>query len=115
MFEDQTYEQALIISTTKGLIVLVGCSHSGILEIVRSAKSLMKQDVYYVMGGFHLALTDSRIVKGIANELRRLAKFIAPCHCTGDKAQEIFKETFKEDHIERKTGLRSKINGGIAK
>ena len=75
----------------------------------------MKQNVYYVMGGFHLAVTDSGIVKGIANELRGLTEFIAPCHYTGDKAQEIFKEIFKEDYVEIKTGLRFKINGGITK
>ncbi len=115
MIEEQSYEQALIITTTKGLIVLVGCSHPGIVEIVQRAKSLMKQDVYFVMGGFHLAVTDSEVVQGIANELRGLTKFIAPCHCTGNKAQEIFYETFKEDYIEIKTGLRFTLNKVITK
>ena len=110
MFEEQTYEQALIINTTKGLIILVGCSHPGIAEIVHRAKLLMKQDVYFVMGGFHLAVTDDERVKSIANELKGVTKFIAPCHCTGDKAQQIFKEIFKEDYIEIKTGLQFKLN-----
>ena len=62
MFEEQAYEQALIISTTEGLMVIAGSSHPGILEIVRRARTLMKQAVYYVPGGFHLA------VPGTGNE-----------------------------------------------
>ncbi|MEE9443497.1 MAG: MBL fold metallo-hydrolase [candidate division Zixibacteria bacterium] len=109
MFEDQTYEQALIINTTNGLIILTGCSHPGIVEIVRRAKSLMKKEIYFVMGGFHLAVTDSEQVQSIANELRGLTKYMAPCHCTGEKAREIFKNVFKDDYIEIKTGLTFKV------
>jgi len=111
MFEDRTYEQALIINTSKGLIILVGCSHPGIDAIVRQAKSLMKRDVYCVMGGFHLVGTDSEQVKSIADELKSLTKYIAPCHCTGKKAQGIFKDVFKEDYIEIRAGLAFKVPG----
>lgn len=110
MFEDRTYEQALIINTSEGLIILTGCSHPGIVEIVRGAKSLLNREVYLVMGGFHLAVTDSVEVKNIADELRNLTKFIAPCHCTGEKAQEIIKDVFKEDYIGLKTGLSFKAS-----
>jgi 7,8-dihydropterin-6-yl-methyl-4-(beta-D-ribofuranosyl)aminobenzene 5'-phosphate synthase len=46
-------EQALLIETRRGLIVLTGCAHPGIVEIVRQAKTV--GEVYLVMGGFHLA------------------------------------------------------------
>ncbi|UCE18450.1 MAG: MBL fold metallo-hydrolase [Gemmatimonadota bacterium] len=109
MIEDRTYEQAFIITTTKGLMIVTGCSHPGIVEIVRRAKTFMKREVYFVMGGFHLAATDSEEVKSIATELRGLTKFIAPCHCTGEAAQETFRSVFREDYIEIKTGLTFKV------
>jgi 7,8-dihydropterin-6-yl-methyl-4-(beta-D-ribofuranosyl)aminobenzene 5'-phosphate synthase len=107
--EDQSFEQALIVPTSKGLIIITGCAHPGILEIVRRAKELMKQDVCFVMGGFHLIQTDSTKIKTIAQELRKLTKYIGPCHCTGEKAQGIFKDIFKEDFIEIKAGLKLKV------
>ena len=90
-----------------------GCAHPGIIEIVRRAKALMKQDVYFVMGGFHLIPIDSTQVKTIAQELRKLTKYVGPCHCTGTKAQGIFKEIFKEDYIDIQAGMKLKLGDGI--
>jgi len=94
------------------LIIITGCAHPGILNIVRHTKELMKQDVYFVMGGFHLIRTDSTQVKTIAQELRKLTKYIGPCHCTGEKAQEIFKDIFKENYINIQAGLKLKLGEG---
>ncbi len=115
MIEDQTYEHALIVPTSKGLIIITGCAHPGILEIVKRAKELMKQDAYFVMGGFHLIPLDSTRVKTIALELRKLTKYIGPCHCTGEKAQGIFKDIFKEDYIDVQAGLKLKLGDGKLK
>jgi 7,8-dihydropterin-6-yl-methyl-4-(beta-D-ribofuranosyl)aminobenzene 5'-phosphate synthase len=112
MLEKQSYEQALILPTSKGLTVITGCAHPGIVEIVRRAKELMKQDVYFVMGGFHLLHTDSTAVRTIAHELRKLTKYIGPCHCTGEKTQGIFKAVFAEDYIDVYAGLKLRLGGG---
>ncbi|UCC79297.1 MAG: MBL fold metallo-hydrolase [Candidatus Zixiibacteriota bacterium] len=109
IIEKHSYEQSLIVPTSKGLVIITGCAHPGILEIVRYAKELMKQDIYFVMGGFHLISTDSTRIKTIAQELRKLTKYIGPCHCTGDKAREIFKDIFGEDYIDIKAGLKFKL------
>jgi 7,8-dihydropterin-6-yl-methyl-4-(beta-D-ribofuranosyl)aminobenzene 5'-phosphate synthase len=109
MMEEQTFEQALIINTTSGLIVITGCSHPGIIGIVKKAKALLQKEVYFIMGGFHLAIMDSKQVKEIACELRNLTQFIAPSHCTGERAQQIFKEIFKDDYLEIKAGLKFKV------
>ena len=77
MIEDKSFEQALIVPTSKGLVIITGCAHPGILEIVKRAKELMKQDVYFVMGGFHLIPLDSVQVTTIAKELRGLTKLLA--------------------------------------
>ena len=102
--ETEFYEQSLIIPSSKGLVILTGCSHPGRLEIVKHAKKLMNRDVYLVLGGFHLISTDSAEVKYIAQELRKLTRFIGPCHCTGANAIDIFQDVFKEDFIDIKAG-----------
>ena len=48
-------EQSLIIHTDKGLIVVTGCAHPGIVKIVNEVKNLINDDVLLVMGGFHLS------------------------------------------------------------
>lgn len=111
--EEQTFEQALIIPTSKGLVILTGCAHPGILNIVKRAKEIMSDDVFFVFGGFHLVSTDQDEIKNIASELKKLTKYIGPCHCTGEKAQDIFRSTFKEDYIEVKAGMKLKIGEGV--
>lgn len=115
MIEDETYEHALFVPTSKGLIIITGCAHPGIVEIVKRANELMKQDVYFVMGGLHLIRTDSTQIETIAQELRKLTKYIGPCHCAGEKVQGIFKNIFKEDYIDIQAGLKLKLGEGKLK
>ncbi len=115
MIEDQIYEQALIVPSSEGLLVVTGCAHPGILEIVKRAKELMKQDVYFVMGGFHLIRTDSPRVKTLVQELRKLTKYVGPCHCTGKEACAALKDIFKDDYIDIQAGLKLTIGNGKLK
>ncbi|MFH1197296.1 MAG: MBL fold metallo-hydrolase [bacterium] len=111
VMEEKTYEQALVINTSKGLIILVGCSHPGIVEIVKQAKSQLNKDVYFVMGGFHLEgkkYPDK--IKDIADQLKGLTKCISTGHCNDDIAQEIFKNSFGNKFIEMKAGLTFKLS-----
>lgn len=105
----RSYEQTLVVPTSRGLVIITGCAHPGIVEIVSQVKQRMDQDVYYVMGGFHLNRTDSAQVETIANELRRMTKYIGPCHCTGEKAKDIFRAIFREDYIEVGAGLKLEL------
>jgi len=47
-------EQALIIRTTKGMVIITGCAHPGVDQLVDRAVTLVGDPVYLVMGGFHL-------------------------------------------------------------
>jgi 7,8-dihydropterin-6-yl-methyl-4-(beta-D-ribofuranosyl)aminobenzene 5'-phosphate synthase len=97
-------EQALIVQTNKGLVVITGCAHPGIIEIVRKAKSF--GDVYLVMGGFHLDGKSAREVETVIAELKRLdVHQVAPSHCTGEKAIAQFKAAFGADFIQAGVGL----------
>jgi len=98
-------EQSLIIKTEKGLIVITGCAHPGIVNIVKISKDLMKEDVYLVTGGFHLGGASDYEIKNIVESFRDIeVKKVAPCHCTGDRAISLFEEEYKNDFIKAGVG-----------
>jgi 7,8-dihydropterin-6-yl-methyl-4-(beta-D-ribofuranosyl)aminobenzene 5'-phosphate synthase len=70
----------------KGLVVLSGCAHAGIINTTRYAKQLTGvRQIHAIMGGFHLAGKDCETrIKPTAEQLKQLAPTIlAPSHCTG--------------------------------
>ena len=94
-------EQSLVIKTIKGLVVITGCAHPGIVNIVKKAKEMFKkEEIYLVMGGFHLLSYSEKETERIIRELKNLeVKKIAPSHCTGVKQIELFKRAWGKDFI----------------
>jgi 7,8-dihydropterin-6-yl-methyl-4-(beta-D-ribofuranosyl)aminobenzene 5'-phosphate synthase len=93
-------EQSLIIKTSKGLVVITGCAHPGIVNIVKKAKEMLKTDVYLALGGFHLCWMNSWQIKGIVKGVKQQkVKKAAPCHCSGDLARKHFEKTYGKDFI----------------
>jgi 7,8-dihydropterin-6-yl-methyl-4-(beta-D-ribofuranosyl)aminobenzene 5'-phosphate synthase len=102
-------EQSLVISTPKGIIVITGCAHPGIVDIVNFVKNHFKENIYLLLGGFHLSSHSDSEVKEIIRELKMLkVEKIAPSHCTGGKAIELFEEAWEKDFID--LGCGAKIN-----
>jgi 7,8-dihydropterin-6-yl-methyl-4-(beta-D-ribofuranosyl)aminobenzene 5'-phosphate synthase len=98
-------EQSLVVRTDEGLVVVTGCAHPGIVEIVRKAKELSGDEVYLVLGGFHLGGKSQREIEGILSEFRRLGvRKVAPCHCTGEQAIRMFRQEYGEDFIQAGVG-----------
>ena len=93
-------EQSLIIDSKKGLIVITGCAHPGIVNVVKRAKELIKRDkVYLVLGGFH------HPPLSCVEEFKKLqVEKVAPSHCTGDLVREAFRKEYGEDFIEYGVG-----------
>ncbi|OEU65299.1 MAG: MBL fold metallo-hydrolase [Desulfobacterales bacterium S5133MH16] len=93
-------EQSLIIHTDKGIILITGCSHPGIVKIITKATELIRDDVLFVMGGFHLAGIGKSELGEILHSFRKLkVKHVAPCHCSGDLARQMFKKEFHNNYI----------------
>jgi 7,8-dihydropterin-6-yl-methyl-4-(beta-D-ribofuranosyl)aminobenzene 5'-phosphate synthase len=93
-------EQALLIDTLEGLIVMTGCAHPGIVEVVRTAGELTDRSIALVMGGFHLEETGSGTIKTILRDLHDLGVAqVAPSHCTGDRAIQLFRRDYGEDYV----------------
>jgi 7,8-dihydropterin-6-yl-methyl-4-(beta-D-ribofuranosyl)aminobenzene 5'-phosphate synthase len=93
-------EISLALETSKGLVLITGCSHSKIEEIVKAAKNHLKQNVEMVVGGFHLFPYDQTYVNGIAHQLKDQlgVRRVAPAHCTGNLAFKLFRDLYKQDY-----------------
>ena len=85
-------EQSLAIKTDKGILVITGCSHPGVGEIIDAAAKFGK--VYGIIGGFH-GFHDFSRLSGLS--------LISPCHCTQYKSKII--ELFPEQCIRCGAGL----------
>ena len=90
-------DQSLVIDVeNKGLVVVAGCAHSGIINTIQHAQKITENSrVYAVLGGFHLGNAENKNIQATVDELKKLdPKFIGPCHCTGKKATKKIAETF---------------------
>jgi len=101
-------EQALIVNTSKGAVVLVGCSHPGVVEIVKQAKKITNKEIHIVLGGFHMARFPEDKVRQVISELKNLGvQKIAPSHCSGKKTRKFMQEAFGDNYVE--VGVGSKL------
>jgi 7,8-dihydropterin-6-yl-methyl-4-(beta-D-ribofuranosyl)aminobenzene 5'-phosphate synthase len=80
-------------------ILLDGCSHSGVAEIVKNSNEYLKTNVDGVIGGFHMLRYSNDQASEIAKQMKEILKvnWVAPTHCTGDIAKQMFKEQYKND------------------
>ena len=108
---DNIKEQSLILDTKDGLVVIAGCSHPGIVNIVKRAKDILGKEIYMVFGGFHLRSHSSEMVADIIAELKSLhVQKCCPTHCTGDEAIQMFKKAFGNNFLQMGTGKVIKIS-----
>lgn len=100
-------EQALVIDTGLGLVVITGCAHPGIVQIIERTQELFDKQVYLVLGGFHLRSKSEAEITSILRDLRRLeVQKVAPCHCTGEQAIAMFADEYKDDFIQAGVGCK---------
>ena len=97
-------EIVLGIDTSKGLLVVCGCSHIGIANIIKNIKRRTGKKIYGIMGGLHLSkASDDRIEKVLKYFDECNIEFFGVSHCTGEKVTKILKET-KKDFVYNNTG-----------
>jgi 7,8-dihydropterin-6-yl-methyl-4-(beta-D-ribofuranosyl)aminobenzene 5'-phosphate synthase len=106
-FPGLEWEQSLFLRTREGVVVMTGCAHQGIVFIVTEAKRQLKEDVYLVLGGFHLFQSNDAAIGAIIASFRDLGvKKVAPCHCSGNRTRQLFREAYGTDYIELGVGSR---------
>jgi 7,8-dihydropterin-6-yl-methyl-4-(beta-D-ribofuranosyl)aminobenzene 5'-phosphate synthase len=103
-------DQALVANVRdRGLVVLTGCGHSGIVNILRYVRKLTGEDrIHAVIGGFHLS--GPFFEKVIDPTCEALAAFepdhLVPCHCTGWRATHAIAARFPDQFIQNSVGTR---------
>ncbi len=103
-------DQAAIVHVRdKGLVVMTGCGHAGIVNIVRYARRLTGVErVYAVIGGFHLGgpLFEPTIPQVCAALAELAPEVIVPAHCTGWRAVHMLAATFPDAFLPNSVGTR---------
>ncbi len=90
-------DQALWINTLQGLVVCVGCCHSGLINTLEHVRRLSgASTIRAVIGGFHLISADEkRMERTILSLWSMNPEMLVPCHCTGEKAVRKFEKAFE--------------------
>jgi 7,8-dihydropterin-6-yl-methyl-4-(beta-D-ribofuranosyl)aminobenzene 5'-phosphate synthase len=108
-------EESLIIKTSKGLIVITGCAHPGVVNVVKRARELLSSGVYLVLGGFHLCwMNVSQVKSEIKGVKQEGVRKVAPCHCSGDLARKQFEEAYGKDFIRVGVGKTITIKNALS-
>lgn len=79
-------DQALVIKTNVGGVVVLGCNHSGLLNTIEHSKDLIGDDVFLVLGGTHLVSADENRLSKTIDYLKKYGITLFGFHCTGDYA-----------------------------
>jgi 7,8-dihydropterin-6-yl-methyl-4-(beta-D-ribofuranosyl)aminobenzene 5'-phosphate synthase len=91
----------------RGLVVIGGCSHAGIINTVKQAQKATRTDaVHGVLGGFHLAgPVFEPIIEPTIEEMKKIGPdYIVPMHCTGWKAINAFAKEMPEQFLLNSVG-----------
>jgi 7,8-dihydropterin-6-yl-methyl-4-(beta-D-ribofuranosyl)aminobenzene 5'-phosphate synthase len=93
-------EQALIVQTAEGWVMVTGCAHPGVVKLARRASEATGGELTWVMGGFHLVDSGPGRIRAIIEDLREMGVVrAAPSHCSGDRAREMFAAAFGRNYI----------------
>lgn len=98
-------EQALILKSKKGISVVTGCAHNGIVDILAFVREKMSEPIHLVLGGFHTLDSHPSAVKFTITKFQKMGvSTVAPFHCTGNEAIQLFKEIYNGNFVEAAVG-----------
>ncbi|MFW5983417.1 MAG: MBL fold metallo-hydrolase [bacterium] len=108
--DDIIDDQALVVNIkNKGLVVISGCGHSGIINTILYAQKITGvRKVYAIIGGFHLTGPNFEpIIDRTVEEMKKFSpEYIVPTHCTGWKAMERFSKVFPDNFVLNSVGTK---------
>ncbi len=93
-------EQAIFLDTSQGLVLITGCAHPGVVNMVNSARKVLNKDVTFVFGGFHLMEKSKEEIQGITARFQEIGvRRCGATHCTGEQQIEWFKQAYGENFV----------------
>lgn len=102
-------EQAVILNAKgKGLVVLSGCAHRGIVNTVKYAQKMTGiEKVYLVLGGFHLTNAKPEVIQKTIADIKAInPQYIVPTHCNGFQAVSTFYREMPDQFILNTAGTQ---------
>jgi len=95
---DLLWEHGLVVKTSQGPVLIVGCSHPGVDVLAEKAYEVTGEKLYLVIGGFHAPSREE------LDRLAELTRYIAPTHCSGDDAKRYVERNYSDKYVKVKTG-----------
>jgi len=92
----------------KGLVVLSGCAHVGIVNTVKQAQAISGvKRIHAVMGGFHLTIAKPEVIQEIVADIKAMKPdHVISMHCIGFTANEVFHREMPNDFILNTSGTQ---------
>ena len=106
-YEQDTFQDEIVMvaEREKGLVVIAGCSHRGIMNIITAVEEKFGRPVIGVIGGTHLIKAgQERLNYTIAELKKRNLEFLAVSHCTGEENIDRLQKEFGDRFIRNITG-----------
>ncbi len=98
-------EQALVIRTQRGLVVLTGCAHPGVVNVLKRIRHLHEDSLLLVIGGFHLEWVTRWRIEATVSVFRSYGvQYVAPTHCSGEKARRLFEQGYGPGYLNTGAG-----------
>ncbi|MCF0194693.1 MAG: MBL fold metallo-hydrolase [Bacteroidaceae bacterium] len=90
--DDFCHEQSLIIQEGESCVLIAGCAHGGVLNIIARAEEVSGKPITHVVAGMHVkGVDDHAFIRGLAEALKAKDCMCYTCHCTGSEAYEEMK------------------------
>ena len=100
-------EQALLIDGMEGPVLITGCAHMGIANLVKRATDLAGAPMELALGGFHLFRKKKEAIDRVIANLRELGvRRVGASHCTGDVAIAAIHEAYGDDFVRIQVGTQ---------
>ncbi len=99
-------DQSLVVESSKGIVVVLGCAHAGLVNILQHVVTLTgKKHIYALLGGTHLLNASMEQLASIFEALEEFdLQVVAPCHCTGLRATFAFQQAFGDKFVFHQAG-----------
>jgi 7,8-dihydropterin-6-yl-methyl-4-(beta-D-ribofuranosyl)aminobenzene 5'-phosphate synthase len=98
-------ESVLVMKHAKGLVLLIGCSHSGVISIIEKVREQYNEKIHAVFGGTHLVHSSQGFIDKTVEYFKNSEiEKIGVCHCNGPNAGKTFKEEIPDRYFQITTG-----------
>ena len=103
-------DQSLVLDTAEGLVIILGCSHAGVINILEYVQQNFAQEIHTIIGGMHLVNASRARIEWTIEQLEEIDfTQLIPLHCTGERAVRAMQTAFGERVKTKSVGDKVKL------